>query len=90
MKKIVVLGVGKHGAIVVNEMIERKTEGVEFAIVENINAIEKVLDNTGMIFIVFKSLGEENNLALALEIAKAAKLAEILTIAVPISGGGSK
>ena len=90
MKKIVVLGVGKHGAIVVNEMIERKTEGVEFAIVENINAIEKVLDNTGMIFIVFKSLGEENNLALALEITKAAKLAEILTIAVPIYGSAEE
>ena len=86
MNKIVVLGVGKNASEIINEMIERKTDGVEFAICENINAIDKILDHTNMIFIVFKALGKENTLGLAIEIAKAAKLAEILTIAVPISG----
>lgn len=86
MKKIVVLGIGKCGSIVINEMIKRKTKYVEFATAEDTSAIDKILNNTDMIFIVFEALGKEQNTDLALEITKAAKLADILTIAVPISG----
>ena len=86
MKKIVVLGIGKCGSLVINEMIKRKTEYVEFATAEDTSAINRILNNTDMIFIVFEALGEEQNTDLALEITKAAKLADILTIAVPILG----
>ena len=90
MKKIVVLGVGKQGSIVVNEMIKRKTEYVEFATAEDTSEIYKTLNNTDMIFIVFKALGKEQTTDLALKIAKEAKLDDILTIAVPISGNAEE
>ena len=73
MKKIVVLGIGKCGSIVINEIIKRKAEYVEFATAEDTSAIDKILNNTDMIFIVFEALGKEQNTDLALEITKAAK-----------------
>ena len=70
-------------------MIKRKTEYVEFATAEDTSTIYQTLI-TDMIFIVFKALGEEQNTDLALKIAKEAKLADILTIAVPISGNAEE
>ena len=86
MNKILVLGVGKDGSEVINEMVKCKTEYVEFATAEDTSTIDKILNNTDMIFIVFEALGEDPNIELALEIVKAAKLADTLTISVPISG----
>ena len=97
--KIVVLGVGESGALIVDRMIAQSKICVDFAIacedenvlnshtaptkIKNIDDYTKFFNDADMVFIV-NICGAEQDFAFS--IAKSSKLADTLTIVMPVAG----